>query len=308
VSGAFTGLRGRVGRLLVEFYPEPWRGRYRAEILALIDDDPPTPRGLGSLLVGAADAHLHPRRAGAGTVSAHDRMRLSVGATFCCWILVSLAGAGFQKETEDGVFQDAAAHHPLLGLAHGAIVAGAALGTTAIAIGGLPLLGQAARQAYDQRDRRLAALLALPPAAILSFVALTWLLIALASPVRPHPRGASALAILAPWWLGGLACAITCAAVPKLVLRRTAPSARSLRRASLAAVPLALAMAAITLALALYDLSLALLAPGLAAQSSGPLWPSTGVTLAAGAAVAAAGTSLALVSAVRGCRALAQRA
>lgn len=51
---------GRTARWLVALYPGPWRARYGAEMLALLEDRPPTARDALDLVRGALDAHLHP--------------------------------------------------------------------------------------------------------------------------------------------------------------------------------------------------------------------------------------------------------
>jgi hypothetical protein len=96
VSARSRRLRLRIGAWLIDLDHTAWRARYRTEILALIEDDPPGPRGLASLLAGAADAHLRPRSTWRLSVSPAVRMRLSGCAAFCCWIAMSLMGAGFQ--------------------------------------------------------------------------------------------------------------------------------------------------------------------------------------------------------------------
>jgi hypothetical protein len=295
--------RATLGRLLVGLYPQAWRQRYREEVLALMEDDPPGVRGLASLLLGASDAHLRPRSSWSTRASPPERIRLSIGGMFCCWIALAVVGAGFQKETEEPAFFAAARVHPVLAVAHAAIVAGAALGALTIAVGGLPLLWQALGQARKSRDRRLIGLLILPLVAIGSFAGLTWLLLAVAPASGAHARTGALLGLIAPWWVGGLACAISCAVAPRLVLRRVPVAMRSLRRAALAGLLLVVAMALITLALVAYDLALVLQSPALSAQSGGPIGASTGATLAAGAIVATLTTALAVVGATRAARA-----
>jgi hypothetical protein len=295
--------RGTLGGLLVGLYPQAWHQRYREEVLALLEDDPPGGRGLASLLLGAADAHLRPRSSWSAGTSPPQRISLAIGGAFCCWIALAVVGAGFQKETEEPAFFAAARAHPVLAVAHAVIVAGAALGALAIAVGGLPLVWQALCQARASHERRLIALLLLPLVAIGAFAGLTWLLLAVAPATGAQPRTALALGLIAPWWLAGLACAISCAVAPRLVLRRVPVGIRSLGRAALACVLLAVAMVLITLALVAYDIALILQAPTLSAESGGPIWPTTGVTLAAGAIVAALTTALAVLSATRAARA-----
>jgi hypothetical protein len=296
-------LRRAAGRVLVALYPEAWRERYRSEVLGLIDDDPPSVGGLASLLLGAGDAHLHPQRSWRHEISPLARVRLSVGAIFCCWIALSLQGASFQKLTEDQPFAGVEAHHRLLAAAHDAILAGALLGAGAIALAGLPLLWQALAQVRAERDWRLAAMLCLPLLAVGCFGAETWLLLAVA-PARDGGFPATfVLGAGLPFVLGAIACALVCALTPRMVLRRIGASRRLLRRAALASIPLVLAMCVITVGLTVYEISLSLQAPGAAGAGNGPLGNSTQATLAVGCALATIATGLALLGSTRARRA-----
>jgi len=219
-------------------------------------------------------------------------MRLSVVGMFCCWIALSVVGAGFQKETEEAAFGAAGERHPVLAIAHGAVIGGAVLGALAIAIGGLPLVWEAIGDARARRDGRLVSLLALPAVAVGCFAALTLLLLVLGPSSAGGRTNSAPLGIFIPWLLGGIASAATCALAPRLVLGRAAVSRDSLRRASLASMALWLAMGVISISLVVYEVALAWLAPELAAQSGGPLGPSTGVMLVASAAVAVASSRM----------------
>jgi len=298
-------VRSAIAILLVGLYPQAWQERYRVEMLALIEEDPPGLGGLASLVVGAADAHVRPRAAWSEQASPLTRMRVSVVGMFSCWIALSVVGAGFQKETEEAAFGAAGERHPVLAIAHGAVIGGAVLGALAIAIGGLPLVWEAIGDARARRDGRLVSLLALPAVAVGCFAALTLLLLVLGPSSAGGRTNSAPLGIFIPWLLGGIASAATCALAPRLVLGRAAVSRDSLRRASLSSMALWLAMGVISISLVVYEVALAWLAPDLAAQSGGPLGPSTGVMLVAGAAVAVASTALALVSCRRAVRAAA---
>jgi hypothetical protein len=289
-------VRSAIATMLVGLYPQAWRERYRVEMLALIEDDPPGLGGLASLVAGAVDAHMRPRAAWSEQASSLIRMRVSVVGMFGCWIALSVVGAGFQKETEEAAFGAAGERHPVLAIAHGAVIGGAVLGALAIAIGGLPLVWEAIGDARTRGDRRLVGLLALPAVALGCFAAVTVLLRALASSSAGQPANMASLAIFIPWLLGGLVCAATCALTPRVVLGRAAVSRGSLRRASRASIALAVAMSVISIALLVYVVALASFGPGLWGQSGGPLGPSTGATLAGATAIAVASTALALVS------------
>jgi len=292
-------MRTRLGTLLLALYPEGWRERYGEEMRTLLEDDPPSAGGLASLVGGAARAHVRPRRScreGPATSS----MRLSVGALFASWILVSVAGACFAKETEH---MDAFEHmHPLLSAAREMIAWGAGLGALAVAVGGLPLLWQALARAGRTRDRRLALLLAFPALAGAALVALAAFLL-LVGPARgARFPVAFVLTILVPLTLGALACALVAALAPKAVMRRTEPPARLLRLACWAGQALALATVLVACGLLLYVPALWSLG-GAGTAPTGPFGASTLVTLTLALAPALAAGAASLVAAARARRA-----
>lgn len=301
-----SALRARLaapaGARLVGLYPHAWRARYGEEMRALLEDDPPGARGLGTLVLGAARAHARPRRSWSAGVDAPTRLRLSLSALFCCWIALSLAGIGFQKDTEDPAFAAAAARHPLLGIGHALVLAGACLGAASIAYGGLPLLALAVRAA--RRQARLMVLLALPALAVVLLAALTVLLVAIA-PARGAGFPASfVLSVLLPWTLAIYACALVCAIVPRAVLARVEMPLPSLRRALRAGLVLGAAMWLLAAGMALYAPALLAGSHSLAAVATGPYGASTGVMLCLQTISAALLASVASVSALRGARAL----
>ncbi|HEX3510624.1 MAG TPA: hypothetical protein VHT27_05935 [Solirubrobacteraceae bacterium] len=296
---------GTLAALLVGLYPEAWRERYGEEMLALVTDDPPGPRGLASLARGAVAAHLRPPAALRGPRTA--RMRLSLGALFACWLGLSLAGLAFQKMIENVPFntplRDASQRHELIAFSHGAVLAGALLGAAAIAVGGLPLLWLALRRAAAPGQSRLRALLALPPLALLAYAGLALVVFALA-PERGQGFPLDwVLSAAVPMTLGAVLCVLVCAAVPRAVLRRIEPSARALRRAALAGIALAVAMWVVAAGIGVYALALWREAPALAAQTTGPFGASTGATLAANCAAALALTACGAIAATRAARA-----
>lgn len=292
-------MKQRAAVLLLALYPEGWRERYGEEMQGLVEDDPPGARGLASLLTGAAHAHLLPARSWRGRVPAASAMRVSVGALFACWILVSLAGSCFAKVTEH---MDPFEHtHPLLDAGRALITAGAVAGALAVAVGGLPLLSQALSVAARSRDARLRWLLASPVLAGAALVALA-VLLTLVAPSRgagfPAPF---VLEILLPAGLGVLAGAIVAALAPKAVMRRTRPPERLLRLACWAGQALALACVLVTAGLALYVP--ALWRAGAGAGPSGPFGASTQITLCLALATALTGCVAALLAASRARRA-----
>jgi len=289
--------RTRVGGELLRFYPLGWRRRYGEEMRALLEDDAPSVRGLATLVTGALRAHARPGPWRA-SVAAGERVRLSLWATFACWIVLSIAGASFQKETEEGAFAAVASSHGVLGVARALVIAGAVLGSAAIAVGGLPLLWRALRSARTGGTAvRLA--LVLPVVGLLLFAAVTRVVLALAPGTLEGASLGLRFVLAVPWWAAGACFALSCALAPRIVLLRVEMPQSSLRRASRAGLVLLVAMALVTAGLATCCAALVRLVPSLAAQSGGPLWPSTALVLAAGVALAAACTALAAVSATR---------
>lgn len=294
--------RTRAGRLLLALYPEPWRARYGQEMEGLIEDDPPAAPGLASLLLGAARAHMRPQRSWRKAAGRETLMRLAVGAMFACWIVISVAASGFQKETEDPPYGWAAAHHPLLGLAHGMIVSGAGLGALSIAVGGLPLLLQALRAARARGEARLWLWICAPALALLLLFGVTWLLFDIA-PRRNGFPVSFVLSILVPWMLAICAFAGVCALAPRAVLARVEPTRRALRRACLAGLALAGAMYLVAGGLVAYAIALAVSSPSLAASPTGPLGTSTAAMVGVEAALAAVMALCGGAAALRGRRA-----
>ncbi len=293
-------MRRRAASLLLALYPEAWRERYGEEMRALLEDDPPTARGLASLLAGAAREHVRPQRCWRVEVAPATAMRLSVGALFACWMIVSVAGSAFAKLTEH---MDATEHvHPLLGVARAMIVWGATIGAAAVALGGLPLVWQALRQTGRRRDRRLALALASPALAGCLLFALAAVL-ATAAPSRHGGFPASfVLGLLVPLALGACACAVVGALAPKAVMRRAQPPLAMLRLAAWAGQALTVAILLVAAGLAVY-VPVLWSATTAGTAASGPLGLSTRATLIFALAAAAGAVGPALLAATRGRRA-----
>jgi MFS family permease len=267
-------------------------------MLALLEDDPPSAAAMGTLVTHAAWAHLKPGD-WRSQIAAPERAARSVCALFVAWIGLSVAGGCFQKETEEPQFAAAASHHALLAAGRTLVLAGAGLGAAAIAIGGVPLLWQALREALSRADRRLWLGLVLPFAGASLFAAVVALLLAVAPANVEGTSAAVRLALMVPLWAASGAFALACASAPRLVLLRISPALRALRRASRAGVALSVAMALVTVGLAVYVFGLMRLDPSLSAQSGGPLWPATGLVLAAAVGLAMLCTALGSLSAAR---------
>ena len=282
-------------RALIALYPLGWRRRYATEMAALLEDSGVGTREALDLLVGAAAAHLRPRRSWSALVAPGERMRNTVGAVALCWGALCLAGAGFAKATEDLPFRSAGHAHPLLGALHAAVAIVAFVSAGVVAVAGAPLLGSVLVVAWRQRRRDLAGLLAAPPLALALYATATVALLRLGADSRP---------VALAWLTLGVATAAVWAGAPRLVLARVDASESLLRLAARGAVVLSAAMVAISALIAAYAVSLRVSAPATAALSNGPL-AATNTTELLGlcAAVAAVAAALATVSAARGARA-----
>ena len=62
-------------RRLLALYPHAWRRRYGSEFAALLDGQPPSPRLILDVVLGAIDAHLDPQVADNGEESFRRRLK-----------------------------------------------------------------------------------------------------------------------------------------------------------------------------------------------------------------------------------------
>jgi hypothetical protein len=71
---------------LVRLYPRPWRDRYEAEVLDLLEQRPPSIGDAVDLVRGAVDAHLHPQAERASMPWTHRLPGLAILATGVFWV------------------------------------------------------------------------------------------------------------------------------------------------------------------------------------------------------------------------------
>lgn len=100
---------------LVRLYPRPWRDRYEAELLDLLEQRPPSLRDAIDLVRGALDAHLHPQAERASMPWTHRLPGLAVVATGLFW-LAAVATVRDPAGTDADRFLGLAAMTVLLGL------------------------------------------------------------------------------------------------------------------------------------------------------------------------------------------------
>jgi hypothetical protein len=165
-------------RAVLGLYPRSWRDRYADEFGRLLADLLACAswrrriRLVVNAAIGAADAHL---RLPGGRPMA-DRIRSSLAMITCALTLFAVAGAGFQKMTEDTPFTAAAQRYSSVGTSFD-VLRGAAIAAGIIVLAAAaPLVWAVFRQARAQKRADLIGLLGTPPIAIAAWLGLARLL------------------------------------------------------------------------------------------------------------------------------------
>ena len=292
----------RLAQLALYLYPLAFRRRYGDEMRALLDQSPTRAMTVLDLVRGALVAHLRPRGDLAELVAPADRVRASASGVLFCWVLLSIAGFGFYKSTEDAPFGAAGHAHPLLRAAHLAIQGVALVGSGAVVLGALPLIVVALAEA--RRRPALRRLVSLPPLAVLVFAALTGVLVVVANSNRPGSPSTVGGAVFVAWGAIGVACAAVCVIAARAALFAVPLSRPKLLTAYACAATVTVAMAVIALATLLYAIALPADAPRLADLYDGPFQiVTTTISLAAQVVVMAIAVALASTTTRRGWRA-----
>lgn len=291
----------RLARLALAAYPRAHRERYGEEMAGLIEDRSVSFGDVLDLARGAAVAHLRPSSECPGPVRAADRLRLSAAGILGCWVAFAAAGFAFYKTTDGVAFTTTADAHSALSGAYLAIQIFAVLASAAIVIGAVPLilasLGE--RGAGRTAIRRS---LVWTAGAILNFAGATATLVVLAHDLGSWSEGA-ALAVLAAWSLGGLACGAVCVAAARRGLFAANVPIGALRFAVSLGILATAAMWAVALATAVYLVALSGL--GISASGNGPgglISVELSIALALAGMLGAG--ALATVSSLRGMKAL----
>ncbi len=86
---------------LVRLYPRLWRDRYEAELLALLEDRPPSPLDRIDLVRGALDAHLNPATDAVPMPWTYRLPGLAALATGALWVVAFVVGS-FDNGTATG--------------------------------------------------------------------------------------------------------------------------------------------------------------------------------------------------------------
>jgi hypothetical protein len=295
-------MRRRLAKAALALYPVAFRRRYGDELLALVEDSPPSSRTTFDLLRGALVAHARPPAGIAATLSSEDRLRATSSGVLACWIAFAAAGFGFYKTTEDHPFSKAGDAHLALGGTHMAIQILAVLASIAVLAGALPLTVAALRQSRRARAVRRATGLAVGAAAL--FAISTVALVVFATSAKSLSDTAAGVALSA-WILIGLLSGGVCAFAARSGLFATRVRRQGLLAALACGTLVTVAMALMALATALYVGALAVNASSLAGQDNGPFGvPSVGISIGIQLVVMLGAASLATVSTRRGWLAL----
>lgn len=279
---------------LLRLYPAGWRERYADEFAAVLTAAMADGSGrrrwriAADAAAGAADAHLHPT--GSKPAARPDRIRDSACVAFCAFALFCLAGAGFQKMSEDPAFTAAAHAHADIGASYGVVLYGAIAAALAVILGSLPVLLAILRQAVAGRGDLRRRLLVPPVAGI------AWLGLIFAIKRLDHAGAHSTVNIAAFILVAVSAHAVAAVSAAALVsASRRADLAPAIKRAAwMPMTALSAAMVAVTVADLRWGLSLPTRlyhsGNGLLATSLPATWISTLAVMAASTAVAVAAT------------------
>jgi hypothetical protein len=265
----------------LRLYPPSFRARYGTELDALVADLPRR-RGTGlDLLRGAALAWLRPAFLGDRAA----RLRASLATTWVAWCAGFLVAPVVTWMLLDEPVPGLPAWAPrVLTAAQVLFFVGWALAL----LGALPVLASAVWPALRRSDRGLRPLV--PALALGVLVAIGAGVLALLRGTRPDPSDAY-LAVVALWLLCGAGFVVCLGIGPAVTLRRLRPDGAALRLPAVLAVAVALVLAAVT-------------GTSFAAAVSVGVDVRSETIMAVGLAVGCGASLVALVSSVRGLRAL----
>jgi hypothetical protein len=275
----------RLARAAQRAYPPSFRNRYGGELAALVDDLPASRKATADLFLGAARAWLRPSFTAAG-----GRLQASLATTWVAWCAGFLVAPAINRALLDPPMPGAsAAVRTLLDIAYVLFFVGWALAL----LGAAPIVLRAVVPALRAHNWR--AVRPLLPVLVLGlFEAVGLLLLALVRHGTTSTSGPSdGIAIV---WLIGFAAFVASLGIgPAVSLERLGVDVRRLRMPAYLTVLLAVALSALTGC----SVAAAMLAGDAVLVSSSA--PVVGVLVVGSVACVAA-----LISSVRGVRALAR--
>lgn len=156
---------------LLRLYPRSWRDRYEDEVAELLAEHRVTLWTCLDILLGALDAHLHADLLPGRLTSMAHRIRTSVIAIFCAFVLFCVAWAPLTLVRDPlPVWESAVRAHPELLTALNLLDVAGLVATLAVLVGGVPVLVAAVAWAWRARRKRQLLLFATPLLAVILLV------------------------------------------------------------------------------------------------------------------------------------------
>jgi hypothetical protein len=234
---------------MVGLYPPAWRVRYGTEFAALLVDVGVRARQVVDIVPAAAAAWVRPA---ARLHTQAGRMRATAAVTLCAWTALAAGAILFAKITRDGAWYLADQAHPVAAWWYNCYSLAASMSVLAMVVGWLPLVITMLRASRrGPRRRRVLALLAVPPTAMLGFMTIAAAMARLVEPAAAQ----TGTGIGTGWFVAlsalGLTASAACAAGPAAALTHTRPDGPLLKVTVLAgSCAIALMVAATTASLA----------------------------------------------------------
>jgi hypothetical protein len=195
--------------LAVRLFPDPWRARYGDEFAALLEATPLTPRVLFDVLVAAVDAHLDPTGPRRRWPLMIERTRSSELSVFVAWVLFVVAGLAFQRMTDGVPFAPIAGADLAVGIPLAVLIGAAVVSLVAVIVACVPIAAAIALTAVRTGRRGLLGLLAVPPVALVAWLVVTVLLLAL----DPADADARTRVVVFLAWVGSFVAAAVASTV-----------------------------------------------------------------------------------------------
>lgn len=173
-----------------------------------------------------------------------DRIRGSLAVITCALVVFAIAGAGFQKMTEDTPFYAANRKYSSVGTSFDVLRGAAVAAGIIVLAAAVPLVWAVLRQATAGRRADLIALLATPPVALAAWLGLAWLLLGQSGLAGTRSRpGHPVLVVMI---VLGAGVAALCASSAVTLLRRVDLGDRLLRAEVVPMIAVTACMAIVT--------------------------------------------------------------
>ncbi len=190
-------MRRSEGSWLLRLYPRAWRDRYGDEFSSLLAETRLSLYVVCDVLIGAADAHLHPELAPERVFSMASRLRTSAVTIFCAYIAFVLAGLALNGAMDDTHLSRILDAHTELAAPWYFLMGASVVSLLAVVVGGVPIAWAVWRNSPAQRKLLLVpvacfVVIAVPPGILVAMV-LTRQSVSMASVQANTPVSSSAI-------------------------------------------------------------------------------------------------------------------